>query len=248
MSTSKDQTVSHMSATEERLEEQLADQAFRKVYADILAGVLKPGAQVTEVELMEQYDLTRAPVRHAMVRLSHAGWLSALPRRGYMIKPITLRDVREVFDLRRQLEPEAARRAAGRVDGDVLKKLDDGTRMDYDPRKRELEDAFFSANAELHTAIAAAAGNQRIARLIKGLHHETERILRVGMRYANWSKGWQHGHSELLDALIAGDGELAFQVALRQINYSERVVMDALTDMLDGVQFNEAITNGRLKT
>lgn len=239
---------SHISNPEEKLDEQLADQAFRKIFADILAGVLKPGAQVTEVELMEKYDLTRAPVRHAMVRLSHSSWLSALPRRGYMIKPVTLRDVREVFDLRRQLEPEAARRAAGRVDGDLLSKLDEGTRMNYEPSQRDLEDAFFSANVELHTAIAVAAGNQRIARLIKTLHHETERILRVGMRYANWSRGWQHGHSELLNALMAGDGELASQIALRQINYSERVVMDALTDMLDSVQFNDSNRNAKRKT
>lgn len=240
--------VSHISGTEEKLEEQLAEQAFKKVYADILAGILKPGAQVTEVELMDRYELTRAPVRHAMVRLSHAGWLSALPRRGYMIKPITLRDVREVFDLRRQLEPEAAHRAAGRVDGPILAKLDESTRVPYDASSREMEDAFFSANAELHTAIATAAGNQRIARLIRSLHHETERILRVGMRYANWSRGWQHGHSELLEALMAGDGDLASQVALRQINYSERVVMDALSDLLDSVQFNDAITNGKQKS
>lgn len=240
--------ASHISAIDDKLEEQLAEQAFRKVYADILSGVLKPGVQVTEVELMERYGLTRAPVRHAAVRLSHAGWLCPLPRRGYMIKPITLRDVREVFDLRRQLEPEAARRAAGRVDGAVLKKLDEGTRVEYDPRDRELEDAFFAANADLHTAIATAAGNQRVARLIKSLHHETERILRVGMRYANWSRGWQHGHSELLEALCNGDGELAAQIALRQINYSERVVMDALTELLDKVQLNEAMTATRAQT
>lgn len=218
-----------------KLDEQLADQAFRKVYADILAGLLRPGAQVTELELMERYAITRAPIRHAMVRLSQEGWIAAQPRKGYLVKPITLRDVREVFDLRKQLEPEAARRAAGRVDGEMLERLDQATQCGYDPSDLTLENAFFAANTDLHTGIASAAGNQRIARLIRSLHNETERILRVGMRYANWSKGWQHGHGELLQALVGGDGDLAAQIALRQINYSERVVMDALTERLDHV-------------
>jgi DNA-binding GntR family transcriptional regulator len=223
-------------STEARSDEQLAEQAFRKLYADILSGVLRPGAQVTEIELMERYALTRAPVRHAMVRLSQEGWIAAQPRRGYRVRPMILRDVREVFDLRKQLEPECARRAAGRVNGRLLADLDKATQAPYDRADRSLEDSFFTANTELHTGIAMAAGNQRIARLVTSLHHETERILRAGMRYANWSKGWQHGHGELLEALVAGDGERAYQIALRQINYSERVVMDSITDQLDNIR------------
>lgn len=214
---------------------QLAEIAFKRIYADILAGVLKPGAQISEVEMTEIYSLTRASARHAMVRLAHADWLLAVPRRGYVVRPLKLRDVREVFDLRRQLEPECARRAAGRVPATELTALDATTQLPFDPDDRQAEDAFFEANIALHTAIARAAGNQRIAELIERLHHETSRILRVGMRYANWSRNWQHGHAELIEALTCGEDERAAAVALRQINASERVVMDALTAQLDHI-------------
>src|SRR5690606_26171422 len=89
--------------------EGLATQAFSALYAAVLSGDLAPGAPVTEAELTEQFRLTRAPVRSAISRLVHEGWLVAQSKRRIVVRPITLRDVREVFDLRKQIEPEAAR-------------------------------------------------------------------------------------------------------------------------------------------
>lgn len=218
---------------------QLADQSFRQIYGAILAGSLAPGAQVSETDLMDKFGLTRAPLRNALARLVHAGWVTALPRRGYVVKPITLRDIREVFDLRKLLEPEAARRAAGRVDKGALEALDEAASRTYEPGDEAGEAAFFAANAALHTGIAMAAGNHRAAQLIQTLHEESERILRVGMRHQNWSQGWQHGHEELLGALVNGDGELAASIALRQLEYSERIVMDAVTSLFDTVHITQ---------
>ncbi len=163
----------------------------------------------------------------------------AQSRRRIVVRPITLRDVREVFDLRMQLEPEAARRAAGRVDADLLNQLDDQTAGNYNPNDPSEEAEFFKANAKLHVAIARAAGNARAAMLIEKLHDESQRILRVGMRYTNWSRNWQHGHRDLIAALTDGDGEKAAEIALRQLQNSERVVMDALNDMFDSVALGD---------
>ncbi|MCB8823198.1 GntR family transcriptional regulator [Microvirga rosea] len=218
-------------------QEKLTEQAFRRIHLGILSGQLRPGAPVTEVDLMEQFELTRAPVRHAIARLGHEGWLVAQSKRRYVVKPITLRDVREVFDLRKQLEPEAALRAAGRVNEARLAQFDEIMSQTYDPNDAESETRFFAANSALHCSIAEAAGNQRITQIVKKLHDESERILRVGMRYINWSHNWQHGHEELISALVSGQGELAAQIALRQINQSERIVMDAMTELLDEISF-----------
>ena len=49
----------------------------------------------------------KAGIRRALVRLSERDWVQALPRRGYLVKPITLRDIGEIFELRRMIEPAA---------------------------------------------------------------------------------------------------------------------------------------------
>lgn len=219
--------------------EGLAEQAFSRLHGAILSGELEPGAPVTEVELVEVFEITRAPVRTAISRLVHEGWLVQQSRRRIIVRPITLRDVREVFDLRKLIEPEVARRAAGRVDARKLQELDEQVGAAYDPADKAAETRFFQANARLHILIAEAAGNQRTARLVEKLHDESQRILRVGMRHTDWSRGWQHGHCDLIDALASGDGERAAEIALRQLVSSERVVMDALTDMFDAIGLGE---------
>ena len=54
-----------------------------------------------------RYGLGKAEIRRALVRLSERDWVQALSRRGYLVKPITLRDIGEIFELRRMIEPVA---------------------------------------------------------------------------------------------------------------------------------------------
>lgn len=216
----------------------LAGQAFSVLHAAVLAGDLVPGEPVTEVELTDTFGLTRAPIRSAISRLVHEGWMIAQSKRRIIVRPIRLRDVRETFDLRKLLEPEVARRAAGLVDERQLEALDAQVAADYDPADKESETRFFNANARFHVLIAEAAGNRRTAQIVEKLHDESQRILRVGMRYVDWSKGWQHGHRDLISALAKGDGDQAAAIALRQLVNSERVVMDAMTHIFDNISLD----------
>jgi len=73
---------------------------------------IAPGSRVTEPLLAERYDLSRAAVRAALTRLSHQEWIEASPRKGYIVRPLTLKDIRDLFAVRRLLEPAAAEMAA----------------------------------------------------------------------------------------------------------------------------------------
>ena len=81
--------------------------AFEMLRADIVSCRIAPGSSVSEAELAARYRLGKAAIRRALVRLSERGWVQALPRRGYLVKPITLRDIGEIFALRRMIEPVA---------------------------------------------------------------------------------------------------------------------------------------------
>src|SRR5262245_53345201 len=101
--------------------QRLGDQAYDRIKEDIVVCRLRPGAEVTEAGLAQHYELGLAPIRAALSRLSQEGLVNVIPRRGYVITPITIQTVKEVFDLRLLLEPAAARAAAGRVNGDLLR-------------------------------------------------------------------------------------------------------------------------------
>src|SRR6185503_17212063 len=69
---------------------------------------LPPSTPVSEASLTERFGLSRAAVRAALARLRAEGLVLAEPRRGHVIAPLTLRDVREVYDLRLLVEPAGA--------------------------------------------------------------------------------------------------------------------------------------------
>ena len=94
----------------------LTDRAYERIKHDVITCVLAPGTEVSEPQLCLQYRLGKAPVRMALIRLAHDGLVRAIPRRGYRISPVTLKDIQDIFELRLMLEPLAARMAAGKID------------------------------------------------------------------------------------------------------------------------------------
>ena len=94
----------------------LTDRAYERLKHDVITCVLAPGTEVSEPQLCLNYRLGKAPVRMALIRLAHDGLVRAIPRRGYLISPVTLKDIQDIFELRLMLEPRAARMAAGNID------------------------------------------------------------------------------------------------------------------------------------
>jgi len=136
----------------------------------IISGVIKQGEIINEGELAREYGVSRTPVREALLTLVADGLLTSLPRAGYMVTPITVRDVQEAFHLREILESEAVRLAALQISPEQIDELE-ARKMGIPPH---LNPAY---NREFHHIIACASGNNRLARLIDQLLDEMERIL-----------------------------------------------------------------------
>ena len=103
----------------------LTERAYERLRRDIISCAIQPGAEISESQLAMQYKLGKAAVRVALTKLSHDGLVRAIPRRGYMVMPVTLQDIHDVFELRLMLEPAAARMAAGKVNTQRLKTYDE---------------------------------------------------------------------------------------------------------------------------
>src|SRR5208337_15324 len=79
---------------------------------DILAGRLAPGSRLVECELTARFSVSRGPVREALRRLAAEGLIEHLPHRGALVRRLTLREIRELFEIRVEMEALAARLAA----------------------------------------------------------------------------------------------------------------------------------------
>ena len=201
------------------------DIAFAMLRADIVTCRIAAGSSVSEAELADRYKLGKAGVRRALVRLSERNWVQALPRRGYLVKPITLRDIGEIFELRRMIEPPAVRLAAGRTDVNRLRQLDAvcGSGFTGDPASQA---TFLQAHRQLHLAAVTAGGNLRIADAFAPLWDETERVIhQTGLMRAR-PADLRHDHAALITALATGRGDDAAAAIEDEIERLHRAIVD----------------------
>lgn len=205
-----------------------SDVAFEEIRKAIVRCEIMPGAIVTEVELANHFNVGRAGARAAVDRLSLLGLLQPVRRQGYKVKPITLRDLNDLFQMREIIEVACVRLAAGRVDAADLHRLDRLCLADYQPGDRDSEAVFLQRNSEFHLCVAAATGNERLVAVLSQLLVELERMFHFGLSLRDRGNEMHSEHQALIDALAAGDADTAEKVTVDQVRASRAMVLDAL--------------------
>jgi DNA-binding GntR family transcriptional regulator len=207
----------------------LTEQAAGQLRREILTTRMRPGVALSEAVVAFQLGLGKAPVRAALARLADEGLVQAVPRRGWIVSLVTIRDIHEVFGLRLLLEPEAARLAAGRVDAELLRRLDSICACGYQPNDEDSTHAFLDANKAFHVTLAELSGNGRLARQIDRLLDESIRMLALGLRRRDRTGEMAHEHHSLIEALALGHAEEAASIMKQQVAASRAMVLQALT-------------------
>src|SRR4051794_11242627 len=161
------------------------DQAYERIKRMIIELELVPGSQFTEAQLAARGGTSKTPVREALVRLQRDGLVQAMPRSGYRVVPVTLKDARDLCEFRTLLECEAAERAADRGVPDAvlewLQHLLEELHTDYylDPGT---VGEYMRAGFEFDVTIAEYSGNERLAAALARVFDELWRVLRLAMR------------------------------------------------------------------
>jgi len=223
----------------------LTDRAYERIKHDIICCAIAPGTEVSEAQLCAHYKLGKAPVRMALTRLAHEGLVRAIPRRGYMVTAVTLKDIQDMFELRLMLEPAAARMAAGRVQAQRLRALDEACRAGYQSGDAKSISRFIDATKAFHVAIAQATGNLRLACAVEELLDEMTRLLHLGLGLRNRSQEMQHEQRALVKALLRGDGATAERLSREQIEATRNMVLSAILTSSSVVNLAITTAGGR---
>jgi DNA-binding GntR family transcriptional regulator len=202
--------------------------AYSRIKRAIIRCELEPGSPVTEEELAERFNVGRATVRPALQRLRQERLIHAVSIRKHVIAPLTLTDAQDLFATRQLLEPPAAKLAAGRIDAERLRRLDELSEIRYQPGDDESAERFVAANTEIHATIARSSGNELLAELIVTLLDRYERLNHLSHMLRDRSTEASHEHHELVHALFERDGERAQRVMSAQISAARSFVIDAM--------------------
>jgi DNA-binding GntR family transcriptional regulator len=181
---------------------------------EVFDGHLRAGQHLGTQELAERFGVSHTPVREALVALAGIGVIDLLPNRGAIVRRVSAKDVREIYQVRKVLECEAVRQACGRIGLAELDELAATLRKLREVkspfRPRFIEEAR-RTDSELHDLIAGSCGNAFLANELGRL-----KILFRAFRDMAWERDGQRNdyrrlaeesqeHLAIVEALQAGE-------------------------------------------
>lgn len=196
----------------------LGERLRRGIEEDILAGRLAPGDLLDERALCDRYEVSRTPVREALLQLSTLGLISMRPRQPARVALINVAELLGMTETMSVLEAEAARLAARRMSEAQrrqLQKIQDDADAVVAIRDSA---AFNEVNWNLHQALFAGSQNaflgEQATNLRLRLHPYRCFLLRLDDRI-----GKAHAeHRELVRAVVAGEADQAFELMKQHLS------------------------------
>ena len=181
-----------------------ADRVYAQVKRDILGGTLAGGSLVTEGRLAELCGVSRTPAREALLRLEGEGLVRLYPKKGALVVPPSLDDVREVLEARVVVEEWAARAVWPRR-AELLPALEAELAAMRATLADQDVDRLVEHDRRFHEIVVAAAGNAILARTYQGLRDRQLTILAAQLTHGrDRIERAVANHERLIDILRTG--------------------------------------------
>jgi DNA-binding GntR family transcriptional regulator len=182
------------------------EEAYAVLRQRILDNVYPPGYQALEGALAAELQLSRTPVREALIRLANEGLVEVIPRHGMRVSPLLPSDMQEIYVVLTALESAAAEiLAARRPSAAELKPLADATRAMTLALKNDDLDAWAAADERFHQGLVQLAGNRTLVDAVQRIADRAHRARMFSLRLRPKPERSTHEHTELLGRIQAGD-------------------------------------------
>ncbi len=184
--------------------EKLAELAHGEIFSRILTLQIPPGALLQERQLAESLGMSRTPVREALMRLAHEGWVTTNARRHSEVKKLTEEDVREVMEVRRFLELRGLEvimetRRQSKIPATLAMIHERMAGVRADTQAYILEDQCF------HRVIVSAGGNSRLNGFYAQVSFEVIRMGIAGLKARGSSRDEvEEEHNNILRGIASG--------------------------------------------
>lgn len=209
MATTK-QTERAAEIKEESFAKTMTATAHLRLRQLILDNEWPPGYQATEQDVASQLGMSRTPVREALMRLQQDGLVSVIPRHGMRVLPVSMSDMREIYDILTSLESTAAELAASRhLSEEQIRGLEKATAdMDSALAVDDLE-RWAQADARFHEQLLELGGNQMLKSVVLNFIDRAHRVRMLTLKMRPKPVNSTREHADLVQAIREGDREKA---------------------------------------
>ncbi|UYF99174.1 MULTISPECIES: DNA-binding transcriptional regulator CsiR [unclassified Halomonas] len=195
----------------------LAINAYRDLKRDIIRGRYPAGEKLLMSRLKEHYGLSTGPLREALSQLVADRLVIAISQRGYRVAPMSLSELRDIYDARAQLEGLVLKLAIERGDDDweaeVLATAHRLGKVTNVSSPEALLDTWDARHQAFHTAIASGCNSPHLLQMRETLFSQVERYRHLWLKQTVMSPAAlsrKHDeHSALVEVILARDAERA---------------------------------------
>lgn len=203
----------------------VAQRVLLTLRQEIVTARLEPGQVIRENDTASRLGVSKTPVREALQALLAEEFVMVFPRRGYVVRPVGVNDMRDIMDLRMSIEPPITAIAAGRCTVALTRELEEILDRQGDDNLEFAQR--IQAASDFHRTIVTAAGNKRAERLLCTYFDETTRMHYLFSRAIDHvvSPDELRSHHAILNAVAAKDEIRAQQAMTAHLQESNEALL-----------------------
>ena len=179
---------------------------------------LLPGTKLGEDRLANIFNTSRARVREVLARMARDQMVGLFPQRGAFVAKPSIEQALDVFEARRLIEPGIVRRLVLNMDNSKIRRLQTHLKQERDARANSDKRATVRLSGEFHVLLAELAGNSALLRSMRELSTLTCLTISLYESAVN-TCCLVDEHEAVVDAIVAGNGELAEQLMLSHLDH-----------------------------
>lgn len=194
----------------------MKSRAYEQILLGVVSGDLPPGARLDEHELTVRYGLGLAGVRDALGRLALEGLVVRRPRSGTTVAPLDPKEVDQVFEARRLIEPHCAALAARHATPEEILAICGAFAGAEAAAKAQDSRAIVAMDQRFHAAVVRASRNPTLARIAITLQHKASRFWMFAMQLDTFEERVDEikRHRAVGDSIARRDAEGAREAML----------------------------------
>ena len=209
----------------------LPNRAYHEIKRRILDNDLQPNVIMLEKELADSLDMSRTPVREALIRLSNEGMVEVRPRHGMRVLPVSAADMIEIYQILTALESQAAEIVAEK--GLTDEKLDN-LKKNLDEMDKALDEddliRWSEADAGFHKLLVEYSGNSRLISMVNLYFEQSHRVRRLTLQLRPRPVNSNVDHRNVVAAIEEGDPEKARQCHREHRQKSAKMLVNLLKE------------------
>lgn len=193
----------------------LRDLAYEAIKHRIITCAFRPGEYVNEASVSAILGIGRTPVHQALERLMLEGMVEVIPRKGVIVKPVSLHEVMQIIEVRLLNETYCVRLAAERADDSEIAALADILARAQEWKAVRNVEQMMLLDREFHLVLARAAKNAILGDILRKLHERSLRFWFISLNAPGHHESVQDQHQAILAAVHGRDPDTA-EAAMRR--------------------------------